>query len=188
MRLILTPCHDSKLSVMYADSLVNTLLTVPDVRPLWLPGESIVQKARNELFHAAYMDPAVDTILWIDADEAWQPQAVTAILADERDFVTGLVRQKTEGGRWCIRNPDEKTKTVESCGMGFCKMSRKVMDQLWRRSRAYTHNGVEYRSVFEVELVGGELVSEDVAACKKWRGKIYYRDDVFVDHIGQKIY
>ena len=184
MTTILTPCHDGKLDILYVNSLVETLRHVANVFPVWLPGESIVQKARNELFKIAYESPA-DSILWIDADQMWTPDNVKAILDDEHDFVTGLVRQKCDGGAGCIRKPDEKSQTIESCGMGFCKMTRKVIDELWRKSKPY---GSGFRNVFECSIDGGGYVSEDISACRKWKGKIYYRPDIIVGHIGQKIY
>ena len=184
MTTILTPCHDSKLDVLYVNSLVDTLRNIAGIVPIWLPGESIVQKARNELFKIAYESPA-DSVLWIDADETWTPDNVKAILDDEHDFVTGLVRQKFDDGAWCIRNPNEKALTVESCGMGFCKMTRKVINELWRKSKPY---GLGFRNVFECSIDKTGYVSEDIMACRKWSGKIYYRSDIVIGHIGKKIY
>jgi hypothetical protein len=184
MTIIATPCYDGKLDVLYVNSLLETLRKVPDIIPIWLLNESIVQKARNELFRIAYESKA-DSVLWIDADETWTPDDVERIIKDEHDFVTGLVRQKFDGGAWCIRNPNEKALTVESCGMGFCKMTRKVVEELWRKSKPY---GLGFRNVFECSIDKTDYVSEDIMACRKWSGKIYYRPDIVIGHIGKKIY
>ena len=188
MTLILTPCYDGKLDVRYVDSLINTLRVVPDVFPLWMPGESLLPKARNELFKLAYESPA-DSVIWIDADEAWQPSDVQKLLDDPHPFVTGLVRQRRDERTYCIRKPEGDH--VESCGMGFCKMTREVLIELWEKSAPYTQQaGLSsgFRNVFEIQVIGEELMSEDISACHKWSGTIYFREDILIAHIGTKVY
>jgi predicted Fe-S protein YdhL (DUF1289 family) len=188
VNLILTPCYDSHLHVLYVDSLIKAMGSVPGVFPLWLAGESLLPKARNKLFRLAYAMKECESILWIDADQVFTADNVKAILEDEHDFVTGCIRQKSDEVVWTLRKPDEKTKTVESCGMGFCKMSRKVMEKLWKSSGKYLMDGVEERNVFAIQVGANEMMSEDIAACRKWKGKIYYREDIVLPHVGEKVY
>lgn len=189
MNLILTPAHYGKLHARYVDSLIETERAMPDTRHLFVIGESLVQRARNDLFRMAYEIPEVDQILWIDEDQVWNPTQAAKILADERDFVTGLVKQKMVDGKFCIREPNEKDFTVKSCGMGFCKMRRPVMEQLWKKSIEYKDGEKKARMVFEVGIDRfGELFSEDISVARKWKGKIYYDPEIVVGHIGEIIF
>jgi hypothetical protein len=185
--IIATPTHSGAVDVHYVASLVATLKEVPNIFPVFLPGEALVQRARNDLFKIAY-ESGVDAVVWIDADEAWEVKDFLALIDDPHDFVTGMVRQKSDEVRYCIKNPDVVAKTVESCGMGFCKMSRSVIEELWEKSPEYQIAKTSNRMVFDVQIIDGELHGEDIAACHKWSGKIYYREDIKINHIGIKVY
>ena len=185
--MIATPAYDGRVDVRYADSLARTIALVPDTHAVFWPGEAIVQLARNALLQIA-VEADVDQVFWIDADEGWEPADFKRIAEDPRDFVTGLVRQKSDKAVYCVREPDWDSHTVASCGMGFCKMSRNVVQTLWQKSKPYVQDGIERRMAFEVLLDGHEVISEDIVACRKWGGDIFYDPQALVAHVGTKVY
>ena len=69
--LIGTPSYDGKLDIYYIDSLLNTIAQSEqngiEVYPLFMCYDSLVQRARNDLFKAAY-DSQMDMLIFIDGD------------------------------------------------------------------------------------------------------------------------
>jgi hypothetical protein len=80
---------------------------------------------------------------------------------------------------------------VEAVGTGFMKISRRALEKVWDASQEYTNEGKKCRMVFDVQLVDGELVSEDNVFCRKWRKlgeKVYIDPSMTCNHIGAKKY
>jgi hypothetical protein len=190
--MVATPAHDSRVSVFYTDALIQTMKVVPNVLPVFHPGNAVIQMARNILFQLAHK-LGVAMIIWIDSDMAWRPQAFRALVNDPRDFVTGMYRLKTDDVRYVLCEPNDEDQTTAGCGMGFCKMTKKVIDALWDSSPVYGDEDNELRNVFSVEIEDGKLYSEDLSACRKWtalspENKIYFLPEARVAHVGTKIY
>jgi hypothetical protein len=74
--LIATPSYDGKLDVYYIDSLLNTLSLAEknnvEVFPLFICYDSLIQRARNDLFKLAYSND-IDVLFFIDGDVGWNP-------------------------------------------------------------------------------------------------------------------
>lgn len=198
--MIGTPTLDYKVDVRWVDSLMNTLRALNGqvvIVPVFMPGEALLQKARNELVQLA-VEGEVDDLVFIDSDMVWQPLDFAKLLSHEVDMIGGLCPQKTETRTICVRmkkdaKMDEKTGLLEvdSVGTGFLRISRKALLALWNSAREYSVGTQKCRMVFEVMVERGELVSEDLAMCNKWkrmRGKVYVDANVQIAHIGTKVY
>lgn len=198
--MIATPTYDYKVSVYYIDTLLNTLRNSNNefsIAPVFIPGDALIQRARNDLFKIA-KDMEVDELIWIDADIVWKVEDFYRLLSHKLDFVAGIYIQKSEEQRFCFR-PKYETKVdennlleVKGVGMGFCKMSKNCIDKLWDISKEYTDSGGTKRMVFEVTIDEmNELTGEDVAVCLKWQSlgeKVYVDTSIVCIHIGQKMY
>jgi hypothetical protein len=76
-------------------------------------------------------------------------------------------------------------------GCGFVKISRKAIEYLWNNSKKYTSEKGDSRMVFEVVCEDGDLISEDIYMCKKWRdvgNKVYLDTHITCTHTGTKTF
>ncbi len=179
--LIGTPCFDGRVDCWYAHSLVQTIKLCAghlDITPVFMSYDSLVQRARNDLVKIA-METECDDILFIDADQGWEPAWILALLQYPVDCVGFAVRKKTdEFEDYNVKSsvfpipvdPTTGLWNVESLGTGFLRLSRKAFTALWNRSEEYSQdNGQVGRWIFDVKPAGGRLVGEDVAMCYKLR-------------------
>lgn len=177
--LIATPAYDGKIDAWYANSLVNTIILglQKDIlfQPVYMSYDALVQRARNDLVAIA-VENEFDDILWIDADIEWDSKKAIDIIELDQDII-GLpvikkslnvehynIKSKPED--LYIRNDDGLIK-VESIGTGFLKMSKSAFMYLWENSEKYVHNNESSRWVFDVKIVNGDIMSEDVLVCQK---------------------
>ena len=199
--MLATPAYDFKADVYYIDSLVQTIRlcaqTGIEVHPVFWPGEALLVHARNALVRLA-LNAKVDAILFVDADQQWDPQAALRLLAQPVDVVGCPVRKKSDredynvkamNGRLIV--DDRGLIEVEAIGTGFLKVSQKAMHKAWSFSDAYDHNGEEFRMVFQCEVIDGRLVGEDILFCKRlatWGHQIYLDPSHTITHNGMKQY
>lgn len=197
--MIATPSYDGKVDVRYADALIGTFRSAPpdiSIFPVFIPGDALVQRARNSLCKMA-LDAEVDDVVFIDGDMAWQPDGFFRLLSHAEDVVGGLYRQKTDQQTLVFR-PKEGKKIddrglleVAAVGAGFLRISSSALKKLWKASHEYNDGPVKIRSVFEIAIEHGELLSEDVSLCHKWtalKGKVYLDPGVLCEHVGTKVY
>lgn len=197
--LVATPCYDGKVDVWYANSLINMVMLGIQkeifFQPIYMSYDALVQRARNDLLAIA-VENDFDDILWIDADMEWDPAKAIELLELDQDVIGLPVIKKTlETQSYNIKakpedlyiTNDDGLIKVESVGTGFLKMSKKAFTYLWDNSPEYIHNGKSVRWVFDVKLVDGDIMSEDVhVAIKLAEGGF----DIWVDpsstcnHIG----
>jgi hypothetical protein len=78
---------------------------------------------------------------------------------------------------------------VDGLGLGFVKMTKKAVADLWEASEPYQNEGKECRMVCDIGIIDGQLVSEDNMVMKKLADLGY---DIWLDpkmtccHIGTK--
>jgi len=199
--MIATPAHAGVVTVQYAHALYHTgheaAAVGINIVPVFMPGESLIQRARNDLVRIA-LSANVDDLLFIDADQEWEPRAVLEILAHNVDVVGAPVRKKTDYQEsYNVRSltPDIPVDLntglliVDSVGTGFIRLSRKALQALWDASEPYSDGVFSNRMVFDIRIIDGALWSEDTLMCLKL-GKAGFRIHVdpklFVGHIGTK--
>ena len=205
--LIGTPSYDGKLDIYYIDSLLNTLAQSEqngvEVYPLFMCYDSLVQRARNDLFKAAY-DAQMDVLFFIDGDVGWNPKDFFKLVKSDKDLIGGSYRKKNDNEElYVVKALDQSDKSlnlsidreglleVAGLGCGFMKVSRKAIESLWNTSKKYTSEKGDSRMVFEVVCEDGDLISEDIYMCKKWRdqgNKVYLDTHITCTHTGTKTF
>ena len=195
--LIATPAYDGRLDVWYTTSLVNSVRIAQDngifLHPVFMSYDALVQRARNDLFRLA-VEGEYDDMIFIDADLEWNPMWIMELLAREEDVVGGTYRKKTdEAELYPVKTKNLETENglikVDGLGTGFVKLSRKAVMALWEASPVYQNEGRECRMVCDIQIVDGQLCSEDVVLFAKLRELGF---DVWLDprmtccHIGTK--
>jgi len=205
--LIGTPSYDGKLDIYYVDSLLNTLAKSGEegveIYPLFMCYDSLIQRARNDLFKTAY-EAKIDALFFIDADVGWNPHDFYKLLRSEKDLVGGSYRKKTDKEElYVVKALDKGDKNLDlnidkdgylevaGLGCGFMKLSRKCIETLWNVSKPYTSEKGEARMVFEVVCENGDLISEDIYMCKKWRdlgNKVHLDTTITCTHTGTKTF
>lgn len=174
--LIATPAYDGRLDVWYTNSLVNTIRVAQAsgvyVHPVFMSYDALIQRARNDLFGLAVAGE-YDDMIFIDSDMEWNPMWVMDLLARPEDVVGGTARKKTDDAEIYVA----KTKDLsvhenglikcEGLGTGFVKLSRKAVTALWDASPEYQNEGRTCRMVCDVQVVDGQLFSEDTVLFKK---------------------
>ena len=205
--LIGTPSYDGKLDIYYIDSLLNTIAQSEqngvEVYPLFMCYDSLVQRARNDLFKAAY-DSQMDMLIFIDGDVGWDPKNFFKLVKSDKDIIGGSYRKKNDNEElYVVKALDQSDKTlnlnidkdglleVAGLGCGFVKISRKAIEYLWNNSKKYTSEKGDSRMVFEVVCEDGDLISEDIYMCKKWRdvgNKVYLDTHITCTHTGTKTF
>jgi len=195
--VIATPAKYGLNSVHFTHALCQTvrlgLQVGIDIRELFIPDDALVQRARNELLAMVHGDPSFADIVYIDADQDWQPEWVIKLLTYPVDVVGAAVRKKTlnvetynvriAGGAMSVTlHPDHPnvpllTAPDLAVGTGFLRLSRKAFTALWETSEPAGGNPFS-KWIFDVRPVDGELVSEDTHICDRLRSQGF---EVWVD-------
>jgi glycosyltransferase involved in cell wall biosynthesis len=193
--LIATPAYDGRLDVWYTTSLVNSVRIAQEngifLHPVFMSYDALVQRARNDLFRLA-LD--YDAVIWIDSDLEWNPMWIMELLGSDKDVIGGTYRKKTDDAeRYTVKTKDltatDGLIKVDGLGMGFVKMSNKAVQALWDVSQPYQNEGRECRMVCDIQIVDGQLVSEDNVVTRKLADLGF---DIWLDprmtccHIGTK--
>ena len=193
--LIATPAYDGRLDVWYTTSLVNSVRIAQDngifLHPVFMSYDALVQRARNDLFKLA-LD--YDAVIWIDSDLEWNPMWIMELLGSGKDVIGGTYRKKTDDAeRYTVKTNNLESKDglikVDGLGMGFVKMSKKAVQALWDASQPYQNEGREGRMICDIQIVDGQLVSEDNVVTRKLADLGF---DIWLDprmtccHIGTK--
>lgn len=199
--LIGTPAYDGRVDVWYANSLVNTVkLSIQkdiEITPVYMAYDSLVQRARNDLVRLA-IEGEFDDLIFIDSDEEWDPNWIFTLLDYEEDIVGVPVVKKSDQVMFNVKALNDKLEMnekglmeVEAVGTGFLKISKTALQKVWDVSPDYMNEGRLGRLVFDIRIVNGDLVSEDIIFCNKWRelgGKIWINPAMTCNHIGVKKY
>ena len=205
--LIATPSYDGKLDVYYIHSLLSTLSLAEDnnveIFPLFICYDSLIQRARNDLFKLAYSND-IDNLFFIDGDVGWNPQDFYKLVKSDKDIIGGSYRKKTDNEELYVVKALDKDNSklnlsvdkdgileVAGLGCGFMKVSRKAMKALWDVSKPYASEKGDARMVFEVVCEDGDLISEDIYMCKKWRNlgnSVYLDTNITCSHTGAKTF
>ena len=193
--LIATPAYDGRLDVWYTTSLVNSVRIAQDngifLHPVFMSYDALVQRARNDLFKLAL---EYDAVIWIDSDLEWNPMWIMELFGSDKDVIGGTYRKKTDDAELYTVKTKDLTATdglikVDGLGMGFLKMSKKAVQALWDVSQPYQNEGREGRMICDIQIVDGQLVSEDNVVTRKLADLGF---DIWLDprmtccHIGTK--
>ena len=198
--MIGTPCYDGRVSAEFMQSMLGSVGLAAQnnimIFPVQVGHDALVQRARNDLVNMA-LAANVDDLVFVDADQTWNPMGLIKLLSHKVDVVGCPVPKKSdtqidfnvkvlpEG----LGNTTDGLFDVASVGTGMLRITRAALKKVWDASPEYKNNGVPCRMVFEVKIVDGELVSEDNVFCNKWRGlggKVWLDPSMTCGHIGVK--
>lgn len=195
--LIATPAHDGRLDVWYTTSLVNSVRIAQEngifLHPVFMSYDALVQRARNDLFRLA-VEGEYDHMIFIDADLEWNPMWVMELLSRPEDVVGGTYRKKTDEAEvYTVKTKNLDAENglvrVEGLGTGFVKLSRRAFMSLWESSQPYQNEGREGRMVCDIQIIDGQLCSEDVVLFKKLKDlgfDVWLAPHMTCCHIGTK--
>jgi glycosyltransferase involved in cell wall biosynthesis len=196
------PSYDGKVEVHFAFAYGETVRLGCqrgiDVQMRCRAYDATLSCARNDVLRDA-VEADCDDLIFIDADEEWQPELVFRLLAHPVDVVGAPVVNKADSEGYNVRSTvvpiprDPQTGLLMpdgGCGTGFLRLSRKAIDAVRASSPVYKDKTrLENRWVFETALIGGEKVTEDYVLMNKLKalGFTTYLDDAMtVAHIGAK--
>lgn len=200
--LFATPCYDGKVHVEFLQSLLATLPLLAQngiaLYPVQINHDALVQRARNDFVRMA-LETECDDLIFMDADQEWNPEWVLRLLQHEVDVVGCPVPKKSDDMLYFnvkllpegLLAPVNHLLRVHSVGAGFLRISRRALQQVWDISSEYQNNGTKGRMVFDVEVQDGELVSEDTVFCNKWKslgGQVWIDPSMTCNHVGSKVY
>ena len=202
--LIATPAYDGRLDVWYTTSLVNAIRIAQAndifLHPVFMSYDALIQRARNDLFRLA-IDGDYDDLIFIDSDIEFDPNWIMELLAYPSDIVDGYhviggtYRKKTDSVElYAVKTTnldanEDGLIEVEALGTGFVRLSKQAIQALWNASTPYQNEGREGRMVCNVEIIDGELISEDTAMFVKLQSlgiKAWLAPHMTCVHIGTK--
>lgn len=182
--LIATHTHGTVMPA-YALSLANTAAYLAKIglpTEIMMFEDSLVCRARDR---AAYemLQGDFTHLLFVDADEEWQPEAVIHLLKAGKPLIGGAVRRKNDKGDFAVtfrEGPVEqcresKAVKVERIGTGFLLIARKVFEQIAAAMpeivyTEFTGDGErQMHAFFEHSVKDGLRWSEDYAFCERWK-------------------
>jgi len=195
--LIATPAHDGRLDVWYATSVINAVRLCQAngvfLHPIFLSYDALVQRARNDCFRLA-VEEGYDDLIFIDSDIEFDPEWILELIQSEKDVIGGTYRKKTDDQEMYTVNLQDLTDhegllKANGIGTGFMRMSRAAFTAAWENSIPYQNEGKEGRLVCDIQVIDGQLVSEDIVLCLKLRQAGF---DIWLDpkmtctHLGTK--
>lgn len=200
--MIATPCHDGKMDAWFTNSILHTDRICREknieIDPVYLCFESILAKARNDLFRHAYIND-YDDVVYIDNDIIWSPEKFIRLISHKVDFVAGVYPKKSNIEEYPVNIMPDNIKVedglmeVATVPTGFLRLSKNAIKKLWNTSLSYTvsNSKDENKMVFENGIIGERFMSEDVILCLKWRElghKVYLDTQITLDHSGKNIW
>lgn len=203
--IVATPSQNGLFPAEYMDSLLRTVEAGREKNiqflPLFIAYDALIQRIRNDLFKKIYYSDAdINEIIFIDADMTWEPKNIFSLLSFKEDVVSALPRKKSDTVSYPftplslpLSLSSNGLLPLESIGLAFIKMTRKVINALWENSLEYRDDkNEENRMVFSVEVnEKGYLVSEDITVSRKIRNlgfNIWGDISISIGHIGKKIF
>lgn len=198
--LVAAPSYDGKVNVWHATALAETcklgLTKGINVVAVYMSYDALVQRARNDIFRLAY-DGEIDDLVFIDCDIDWNPQDFFRLLDHDVAIVAAPIIKKSDQETYSVKMLGEYKVLenglveVNGCATGFMRVRRDAIERLWDAAPEYQekHKEQPSRMVFDVKVIDGELVSEDIVFCKNWTdmgGKVYIDPLINCGHSGEK--
>ena len=164
---------------------------------VYMSYDALVQRARNDIFKLAY-DAKVDDLFFIDCDVDWQPADFFKMLEHDTEIVAAPIIKKSDMVHtYSVKltgdyeTDDNGLISVNGAATGFMRIRSDAIQKMWDASEEYQerHKTEPSRMVFDVKVVDGEIWSEDIIFCQKWRdmgGKVYIDPTVNCGHSGEK--
>jgi hypothetical protein len=171
-----------------------------------LSNESLITRARNTLTEM-FLRSMSDYLLFIDADQGFDAQAVVRMIDENVDLIGAAVPMKAINwarvkkavldGKENLENPNTIAE-VDYMGTGLMLISRNVFETIKKDIKQYRCDQPQIGSIVfgdpiydfwqtTIDDESERLLSEDYQFCKLWKesgGKIYLAPYVRVSHAG----
>lgn len=199
--MIAAPSYDGTITVWHASSLSETcklgLAHGINVFAIYMSYDSLVQRARNDIIQLA-LEQDVDDLVFIDCDIDWSPEDFFKLLEHDVDVVGGIYPKKGDQEEYPVKALNNNMTfnenglvEVEGIATGFLRLTKRAIQKVWENSEEYTepHKPKPIRMVFNIDIVNGQLVSEDIIFCMKWRElgeKVWFDPSINLSHVGTK--
>jgi hypothetical protein len=198
--MLAAPSYDGKVNVWHASALSETckigLTRNINVIAVYMSFDALVQRARNDIVKMA-IDSNVDDLFFIDCDMDWNPNDFFRMLEYDVGIVGAPVVKKSDFEQYNVKLTsqlkieDNGLSIVDAVGTGMMRIRRDALLKLWEASPEYKepHKPEPTRMVFDIQVIDGQLVSEDIVMCRKWVDmgeKIYIDPVVSCGHSGEK--
>lgn len=208
---VAVPTGRGVTEVETTQSLIEGVLDLvsKDIRPKvkFVPGDAMIHRARS-MFAAHFMLTDCTHLFFVDDDVQWESGAMSRIVAHavvhDLDIVAGVYPRRSDPLEWPVRwlpgKPiiQESTGLVEVAGVatGFMCISRRCIaamrDHYTETKYRQPHMpGEDCWLLFDSEIIDGELWSEDMLFCRRWRkigGKVWIDPALTFGHAGRKVY
>ena len=168
--------------------------------------ESLIPRARN-LCVNSFLYSSVDFthLMFIDADIAWEPKSLLALLNRDEDVVGGMYASKHMPTRVIANIIGPKMENglteVDKIGTGFLLIKRHVFEKLdahpsvklfgWENGMPSDSQKGLLKTYFDTSVRDGRYLSEDWFFCENWRdlgGKVWLDTNVQLAHTGSFVY
>lgn len=200
--MIAAPSYDGTLTVWHASALSETckagLAKDINVYCIYMSYDSLVQRARNDIVQLA-LDQEVDDLVFIDCDVDWNPEDFFKLLEYDVDVVGGIYPKKGDEEDYPVKALNQNLTfeenglvEVEGIATGFLRLTRKALQMVSDDSIEYneSHKPKPIKMIFDIVVdEKGELISEDIVFCRKWRklgGKVWLDPSIKLSHVGTK--
>lgn len=205
--MIATPAYDGKVNIQYAISLANTmhLLQIHGVQvsPLITASGSLIVAERNRITEAFWQSECTH-LLCIDSDLGWPPQAVLAMLDQDKEFVAGIYPARGNQNLFIFRPTLNENGTIaqekhllsmQYIPAGFMLISRSCIEkmrtkfpELYYKPKSDEENNPQPGfCFFNTEVHEGEFWGEDFVFCRNARNagvEIWVDPLIQFDHAG----
>lgn len=207
--LLAAPSYDGRFDVRFVDSLIETVELGKQhnivILPYFLCYDSLIQRARNDYFYAAY-NSEVDCLFFIDSDIGWNPNDFIKLVLSDKDMIGATYRKKTDEEElyavkvtgntesdWNLDISKDGLLEVQGLGCGFLKLSKRCVKLLFENEKKYYKNekGIIKNICDCVVNEDNNFVSEDITIGFKWTKlgeKLYLDTNIKLIHVGHKAY
>jgi Methyltransferase domain len=208
---IATPCYGGELTLTYVVSLLKTHKRFSDLGlrlgQMFAQGGQ-VHRSRNQMVADFLSRPEFTHLLFIDADQGWDPEAILRLLAMDRELIGVASRKKTPRPQWAVNFLDADQVLIErgamevaEVGTGFLLIRRSVFERMMEKYPELRIRTVDegegpspadafYFQLFQAVLwEDGQERSEDLSFCRRWRnigGRVWVDPESDLVHVGQQ--
>lgn len=185
--MIVTPAYSGDVFGAYATSLAETyhLLMSHGIKVTMLvePNGSLLVASRNRLTERFWQSDATH-MLCIDSDLGWPPEAVLAMLSQDKEFIAGVYPSRKMKGfifRPWLDDPtseqlitDKHLVKMEAVPAGFMLIARSAIEKMRGQYSDLYYSPADPRddsestyALFNTEVINGQFWGEDYVFCKR---------------------
>lgn len=190
-----TPLHDGTVNVLWARGALETVsqfrdrIRIETYRGSWLP-------RNRDALTRMFLDSGCSHFLCVDSDVAWRAEHLRALLAADREMVSGVYCRKQKDRGLPVELTGERDGDLweaASVPAGLLLIARSVIERMVGAYHAlqYTTGAQPPGRVWALWAptfeAGSNYSGEDVAFCRRWRalgGRIWLHRGVVAGHVG----